>query len=86
MTTIGGSGAPAHRDDPLLSTGDIAARLGVTRQWAVKKAVNRDDFPAPAQQTGRTRLWRAADVETWIAEHRPDADREPEPRPLGDRP
>lgn len=54
----------------LMLTGDIAAHLGVSRQY-VQKLVGRRDFPKPLGVAGDVRVWRAADVERWAAKHRP---------------
>ena len=55
----------------LLSTADVGRRLDVSRERA-RQLIASDDFPAPVQQVGRTRLWDPADIERWIGEHRPD--------------
>ena len=46
----------------------IARRLGVSRQ-RVHVLAGRDDFPAPQHELDTGRVWRADDVERWIAEH-----------------
>lgn len=58
-------------DEDVMLSGDIAARLGVTRERA-RQLSHRADFPAPTKTIGTLRAWRSADVEAWIAEHRPD--------------
>lgn len=57
----------------LWTSKDIAARAGVTTE-SVRVWSHRDDFPEPAGIIGHIRVWVAADVEAWIAEHRPGQD------------
>lgn len=50
---------------------EIGDRLGVGRSRA--HAITRDrDFPAPYQTLAMGSVWDAAEVERWIAEHRPE--------------
>lgn len=52
----------------LLTTADMAARWGVSREYATDRIVTRPDFPAPALVFSRkTRRWALADVEAWEA-------------------
>lgn len=52
----------------LYTTGDIADRLGVTRQHAYNLS-RRKGFPDPFDEwENGTTLWLTADVEKWIAE------------------
>lgn len=53
-----------------MMTGDIAAQLGVSRQY-VQKLIARKDFPKPYGMAGDVRIWKAVDVEKWAAKHRP---------------
>lgn len=64
----------------LYTTGDIADRLGVTRQRALQIANDRrEDFPAPFDTLpGNTQVWLITEVERWMAEHRPERAEEPE--------
>ena len=57
----------------LYTTGDIADLLGVTRQRALQIANDRrEDFPAPFDTLpGNIAVWLIADVDRWVAEHRP---------------
>ena len=55
----------------LWTTKDIGARLGTSRERA-RQLSHGEDFPAPAGQVGHIRVWSSADVEAWIADHRPD--------------
>jgi prophage regulatory protein len=62
----------------LYTTGDIADRLGVTRQRAYQLA-NRKGFPEPFDVlAGPTPVWLIEDVEKWIAEHRHERAEDPE--------
>lgn len=54
----------------LYGRGEIARRLGVSRQRA-GEIIDRADFPAPYDTLGMGHVWRIADVEAWIREHRP---------------
>ncbi len=74
----------AHRSDPgalpyggemageqLWTTGDIAQRLGISVQRA-RLLSRRSDFPDPVQEIPHFSLWRAYDVEFWLANGAPD--------------
>jgi predicted DNA-binding transcriptional regulator AlpA len=50
---------------------EIRARLGYSRQHTAI-LIGAKGFPDPAYVLGMGRIWLAADVEAWIAEHRPD--------------
>jgi prophage regulatory protein len=54
----------------LYTTGDIAGRLGVSRQRAYAIA-NRDSFPESFDDLPGGSVWLVGEVETWIGEHRP---------------
>lgn len=55
----------------LYTTGDIADRLGVTRQRAYAIA-NRKGFPDTYDEwPGELAVWDAAEVETWFRVNRP---------------
>ncbi|MFG3710151.1 helix-turn-helix transcriptional regulator [Micromonospora sp. NPDC047730] len=54
----------------LYGRGEIARRLGVSRQRAAE-IIDRPDFPAPYDVLGMGAVWQIADVEAWIREHRP---------------
>lgn len=64
----------------LYTTGDIADRLGVTRQRALQIANDRRlDFPAPFDVLpGSVQVWLIEEVEPWIAEHRQLVTEDPE--------
>lgn len=60
----------------LMGIYEIAVRLGVSRSRAAQIAAQKG-FPDPASRLKMGVIWEAADVEAWIAEHRPPPD-EPE--------
>ena len=55
----------------LLGQMEIRARLGYSRQHTAL-IINSKGFPDPVLELGMGRIWLAADVEEWIAEHRPE--------------
>jgi predicted DNA-binding transcriptional regulator AlpA len=57
----------------LMGAQEIRVRLGISRQ-RTDQIVARPDFPAPIETLAMGRVWRAQDVEKWIAEHRPHLD------------
>lgn len=63
----------------LMGTAEIADRLGVTpaRVNQITDSV-RLRFPAPLARLRMGQVWLAADVEAWIAEHRPELAEDPE--------
>ena len=74
-----GVGAVVLRVEPddLVSLGDIAERTGRTNE-SIRLLVNGQrgpgDFPLPATRvgTGRSRLWRWAEVVAWFHDYEPD--------------
>lgn len=50
---------------------EIGEMLDVSRQ-RIQQLVVRRDFPKPAFTLRMGKVWRRADVETWIRQHRPD--------------
>jgi prophage regulatory protein len=60
-----------------MMAGDIARRLGVSRNRA-QQLMARPTFPDAFDELPVGRIWLAADVEAWIAEHRPPVAEEPE--------
>lgn len=52
------------------TTGDIARRLGLSRERC-RQLTHRPDFPQPAGSLSGARAWAADDIDQWIAEHRP---------------
>ncbi|BAL87347.1 putative regulatory protein [Actinoplanes missouriensis 431] len=62
-----------------VGAGEIGDRLGVSRQ-RVQQLIAKPDFPAPYDEIQMGKVWRIADIEAWIREHRPAlADSEPAP-------
>lgn len=61
----------------LYGTAEIADRLGVSRQRAYIISRQRN-FPESYDDLEGGSVWRIADVERWIAEHRPKLAEEPE--------
>lgn len=55
----------------LMGAHEIETRLGVSRQ-RVQQLVARADWPAPYDELKMGKVWRIADVEAWIKEHRPE--------------
>lgn len=55
----------------LMGAREIEARLGVSRQ-RVQQLIARPDWPAPYDELAMGKVWRKADVEAWIRDHRPD--------------
>jgi len=54
-----------------MMTGDIAALVGVSRQYVQRLVVQRG-FPKPIGETDSgVRVWRAVDVERWHAARNP---------------
>ncbi|MFY1576158.1 helix-turn-helix transcriptional regulator [Verrucosispora sp. WMMD703] len=54
----------------LYGAAEIQERLGVSRQ-RTRQIIDRPDFPAPYERLRMGAVWRIADVERWIAQHRP---------------
>ncbi|BCY08616.1 AlpA family transcriptional regulator [Actinoplanes sp. L3-i22] len=59
-------GVRSNGEPRLVGQGEIRERLGVSRQ-RVQQLAERDDFPEPYQVLMMGRLWRASDIECWIA-------------------
>lgn len=57
----------------LVALSDVARMLGGVSRSRATEITNRKGFPAPVTTVanGRLRIWRQADVEHWIREHRP---------------
>jgi prophage regulatory protein len=55
----------------LMGAREIEARLGVSRQ-RVQQLVAREDWPKPYDELAMGKVWRIADVEAWVALHRPE--------------
>jgi prophage regulatory protein len=54
----------------LMGADEIKRRLGISRQ-RVQQLTNDPNFPEPCDVLAAGRVWLTADVEAWIAEHRP---------------
>nr|WP_091614853.1 AlpA family phage regulatory protein [Micromonospora mirobrigensis] len=54
----------------LYGAGEIATRLGVSRQ-RTRQIIDRPDFPQPYDRLGMGAVWLKSEVEAWIREHRP---------------
>jgi len=52
----------------LVGRGEIALRLGVTRQ-RVRQLEERSDFPRALAMVGRSLIWDEAEIEAWIHRH-----------------
>ncbi|GGM13355.1 hypothetical protein [Micromonospora yangpuensis] len=57
----------------LVALSDIARMLGDLSRTRTTEITNRKGFPDPVATVanGRLRIWRRADVDRWIREHRP---------------
>ena len=54
----------------LIDTGDIAADLGLERDYVTRKVVKRPDFPGPSLVLSRkTVKWARSAYEAWKANH-----------------
>ena len=51
----------------LITTKQVATRLGVTPGRVRQLLTRRSDFPQPAVRTPNALLWDAAQIETWAA-------------------
>lgn len=57
----------------LMGAKEIEERLGVSRQ-RVQQLIARTDWPVPYDELAMGKVWRIADVEAWIREHRSEED------------
>ncbi|WP_328422993.1 hypothetical protein OG470_10030 [Micromonospora sp. NBC_00389] len=55
---------------PLVGPHELQDLLGVSRT-RMRQLIRYPTFPAPFQRLHGTTVWLRADVEAWIAEHRP---------------
>jgi predicted DNA-binding transcriptional regulator AlpA len=51
---------------------EIRMRLGGISRQRVYAITSHRSFPEPVAELAQGKIWRAADVERWIATHRPD--------------
>ncbi|MDH1379327.1 hypothetical protein N5J07_07630 [Comamonas aquatica] len=59
--------SPLASSAPRMSTADIAALLGCTRQHVTSRVTKRVDFPRPyINVSRRMRYWRTVDVMAWL--------------------
>lgn len=64
---------PANkRDIKLMGSAEISRRLGGLSRTRIYQLTQRRNFPEPVAELEMGNVWLAEDVETWIAEHRPD--------------
>lgn len=70
---------PVPSLDELLTSPQVAQRVGVTRQ-RVDRLVELGQLPQPVGRSGRNRLWRAADIELALAGNDPSTGRPATPR------
>ena len=63
---------PLRLDDDLVAASDIAARLGITRQAVAQFVQPSSGFPSPVGTCASARVWRWAEVNEWLREHRKD--------------
>ena len=55
----------------LLTLEDIAARVGESREYALRKVITRADFPRPSLVLSRkVRKWSRFDVDGWLDKQR----------------
>ncbi|MBL7499422.1 helix-turn-helix domain-containing protein [Frankia sp. CNm7] len=55
-----------------MTIGYLMRRLKVSRTRAYQ-LTRRRNFPVPAGTADHMRIWRKADIDSWLAVHRPDA-------------
>lgn len=53
---------------------EIRVRLGGISRQRVYAITGKASFPKPVAELGHGKIWLAADVEKWIAEHRNPTD------------
>lgn len=58
------------KTDAMLTTGDIAERLGV-EESTVRAYHSRGQMPAPSGRLGRTPYWTGDAIDPWLAERGP---------------
>ena len=58
---------PPHRlEDEYLNFQEIAIRAGVTPAAVTNWRIRHDDFPKPAKEIGKTKLFSARQVSAWL--------------------
>ncbi len=63
---------PLRLDDDLVAASDIAGRLGISRQAVAQFVQPSNGFPSPVGTCASARVWRWAEVNEWLREHRKD--------------
>lgn len=53
----------------LMGVGEVAERLGVSRQRVDQLTREHADFPEPVEHLRSGRVWKKAAIEAWIASH-----------------
>lgn len=61
----------------LVGINELREMLGFVSRQRADQLSRRPDFPEPKVRHPRYRLWDDAEVEAWIAEHRPSEDEVP---------
>jgi prophage regulatory protein len=56
----------------LMGAHEIRMRLGGISRQRVYAITSHRSFPEPIADLAQGKIWRASDVEKWIAEHRPE--------------
>jgi predicted DNA-binding transcriptional regulator AlpA len=54
-----------------MGAAEIGERLKISRQRVSQIAADDPTFPKPVAELKAGRVWETADIERWIAEHRP---------------
>lgn len=62
----------------ILNTVEVAERFGVPPRQFLDETAVRPDFPAPLFAAGHRRIWREADIQTYLDDRRTDAPGRPE--------
>ena len=55
----------------IMGAHEIRVRLGGVSRQRVYQITSRDGFPAPVADLAQGKVWLTADVEAWVAQHRP---------------
>ncbi|GGN87247.1 hypothetical protein GCM10010112_69690 [Actinoplanes lobatus] len=57
----------------LLGAHEIRLRLGSVSRQRAYQLTNRANFPRPVADLAQGKVWRASDVDAWLAVHRPSS-------------
>jgi len=63
--------------EQLLTGGDVARRLGVSKQ-RLQQLRGNPGFPQPIGRVGNYPVWRAREVDAWIARNRDESEADSE--------